>query len=360
MPSLKALFFIFGSIICCSSQKYYILADRERPGIDGIFQFVENREFWTSFESFDIRDYICVSRRAKEVELDKCFKHVTKEFYLIFWRWWEEDVPNNEGVVINRFKKSLRYAHGKVGASFGRWTLGDTVILPVDLEELVHAEMERKRNETAKSLSMILAESLTNEEQKLPNVTEPDVERSADKTVQSTVENDTAIHNLREQMRQCEIERDLVHQQNVTIQRLSEHNAQQNAILESKNQAIIICISIISVLGIVCMVSTIHTIYYCILKKLEFEKNRVRESMSLYAINSESRMRQDSVLKKHKLKQKQAKREGDQTVLGRFEPEQFSEAINNLPVVQDAVLDEIMNEMETEGHDGVSETMTKE
>ena len=41
------------------------------------------------------------------------------------------------------------------------------------------------------------------------------------------------------------------------------------------------------------------------------------------------------------------KGEGNDTVLGRFEPERFSDAINNLPIVQDVILDGIVDEMRT-------------
>ena len=46
---------------------------------------------------------------------------------------------------------------------------------------------------------------------------------------------------------------------------------------------------------------------------------------------------------------KRVEQSNNQTILGRFEPERFSDAMDNLPAVHDAVLDEIIYEMEVEG-----------
>ena len=68
----------------------------------------------------------------------------------------------------------------------------------------------------------------------------------------------------------------------------------------------------------------------------------------------------DSVSKKYKVKPKRVKGDGNQTFLGRFDAESFRDAMNNLPIVQDVVIDGIMDEMKTaEGRKKDSETVNQ-
>merc|ERR1712228_378420 len=124
--------------------------------------------------------------------------------------------------------------------------------------------------------------------------------------------------------------------------------------LKSKESMFALCVCGIILIGFVCIMLAIANLYYCVFKKAQ--KHRVQQRHSLVGtkkkLNAESQIKPQ--LKRHhalnnlNLPSKRVKGEGNQTILGRFEPESFSDAINNLPVVQEEVIDDIVEEMKTE------------
>ena len=120
--------------------------------------------------------------------------------------------------------------------------------------------------------------------------------------------------------------------------------------LESKNTIYGLIIAAVSVISVVLMIGIF---YVCISRKCE--KYRMRRAHPLID-------KRDGIMYQAQMKHmlaasnqlEQEKELRDPTAMGRFEPERFSDAINNLPMVQDVVLDGIIDEMETE--EGINDT----
>ena len=153
--------------------------------------------------------------------------------------------------------------------------------------------------------------------------------------------------------------------QNSTIQNLSiefiqlnEQNLKLQHDVQLKNSMSTVCIIGIIAIGCICILSVIANIYYCFFKKSQ--KYRVQKKHSMVVIKQKFEI-EEQTKGQSNFGNKIKRQVCDATAMGRFEPERFSDAINNLPVVQDAVVDGLMDEMDTEeGIDKDSEEIKQE
>ena len=229
---------------------------------------------------------------AIDPEIYACYKHTSKNYYFVIWHWWihipgEDSQREHEWMLIERGQKWPN-EHDKIHEQ--------TFISNLALERgimIVHVDNINVRSDEAVSGN-------------------PTQQIAAFKHEKIKNEPDTS-----------------------EINELPESNRKLQNELESKKRTMIVYILVISILGFISAVLMIMTIYLYSSKKMV--KNDVQNTNIL---KSEPQCRQGIVLKEKWVK--------DPTAMGRFEPERFSDVINNLPVVQNVVLDGIIDEMETE------------
>ena len=332
--------------------------------LHGIYQLVPADDADAKFKSF--LQALAPAKQIWDRKIDRYYKHVSQNYYLVFSSdskqchfWNLIDFGKKCGI-----DKGIFYENVLIQKSNGV-----TDIISIDSiiqnETYFQKEISKKLIEEIRNLSVTVAhlssrnkETIAVNERNWEFILKQqsiiDTQQQHEKLQkQEVIEQKGVIHNLTLQNERFESANVLKDEQRVMkthkieIDELPVHNQKE---LESKNQAIIVYIIIISILGIVCLVSIIIMIYHCILVR-KSRKNRV-QNINFYQRKPEPQIH-------HVIGgQRGIRKKSDATAMGRFEPERFSDAIHNLPAVQDAVLDGIIDEMETEeGRNNNSETV---
>ena len=254
--------------------------------MDGVYQLVDDAAFERTIR------IECGLFEAIDPEIYACYKHTSKNYYFVIWHWWihisgEDSQEEQEWMLIERGQKWPN-EHDKIHEQTFISNLAlDRGIMIVRVDNIIVPSDEAVSGNSTQQIAAFKHEKIKNG-------------------------TDTS-----------------------EINELPERNRKLQNELESKRRTMIVYILVISILVFVCAVLMIMTIYLYISRKMA--KDGVQNTNLL---RSEPQCRPDIVLKEKWVK--------DPTAMGRFEPERFSDAINNLPVVQNVVLDGIMDEMETE------------
>ena len=309
---------------CAYSQLHYVVSLESHPEMNGVYQFVDDPGFESSLK---LECGLFLSHMDPEIK--ECYKHTLDDYYLVFWNWWLEISQNvweeeNEWMLIGRGKK-WPIMHGEMNEYLARGILIQVGDVGVDLLKFIETMSERK--------TTIIRQQQTHENSSKIIVNAQNA---------SLVDKEIFIYNLTTKPKNNKRKMESLSKQ-VGIMKLRQNE------LESQRTTGII---IISVLGFACLVSLTVSIYCCMSTKSE--KNRVSQ-LGFDEMNSEVQNRREIVIKRSRIKSKWVR---DPTAMGRFDAERFSDAISNLPVVQDVVLDGIMDEMETEeGKNNESNTL---
>lgn len=345
---LSLLLFICGAIICCYSQKYFVISNWQEIEAHGCYQLALTKD--VKFEEALINTYVAehIRKGKKEPRIVKYYKQMSEAeqsqlYYLVFWSCLKLDRSEwKQADYWMLVKPPFQTKKKRMPLEYGYCHPG---LIPI-------------QNQGNSTIFVDIGPMIQTEVSWISNLFHRQCAKYDE--LQRQKHNDSILQRREDEMSLTEI---------IELKNLSAKVPKQRDLInkESKDEAAIVYIVIIVIISIVCMVLLIIVICYCVSRKSE--KNRVQQ-MHSFAINPEPQInrRNESrnvrhIKKRNGLKNKlrlelktQIKQKGDGTAMGRFEPERFSDAINNLPAVQDAVLDGIMDEMQTEGMKSSSET----
>lgn len=312
MVSLQFLLF-FRGIICCYSQRNYVIHSKIYVDAQGCYGLVSNEN--VTFEAILISEYINRSLLLDGYEkpkIERYYKHDSRNYYLVFWSCWKDSYQCKYWCLIDRASRGIsgildeeRDSCATPMSPIPTSNEGTTII---DIGPVIGREIIRNKDADFQKQGELEESKIIMHEQK------------------------EMIQNLSKQIDE--------HKRLQVSKETLEHDAGMDALH----------IVLILIIAAVFIVAIIFIIYYCISKKSE--KNRMQKTQQLMYGNNEIKI-EPKIKRRDKFRNRaqpktQVKEEGNQTKLGRFEPESFSDAINNLPAVQDVVLDGIMDEMKTE------------
>ena len=351
MASSHLFTFAVAVIVACNSQGYYFVSNYRHGLMDGMYvATTRNSEFEEAFHRIH-----APSTMYMDVNVGVYYKHMHQDYYLVFWHGqdWEGATVVKWMLIKPGVLKSFGSGNAfcEVDAVFGKMT-GEILIIPIDIDAIIKqktalnwnlVEMANQKNAQMEERQKLV--DLKVERDRNIIIQKEDDIRNLTKKVGRYEIDLEQLDTWRRQIKQFEAELQSKEAGYAKATSASKQSIEQIARLKSKNQAIIVAITVISILFGICIIVVGIVAYHW-----KLQKDRVQHT-GIDQISPEV------VLMPHRIKPERVKREGIQTVLGRFEPERFSDAINNLPAVQDAVLDGIMDEMETEeGRNDESET----
>ena len=289
----------------------YLVSNTESPYILDFFKDHPWSTVLVSSFNHHYKDEARLAMNSSIGILNNYYELETHTHYLIEWRGYgiKDNVPTMHWMWVDHMiKKSL--------------ALDDASVQKISFDEL--CDYWKTDQHKMKNMSNLLLEQRC----KIQNLT------------------DLSDHNLRLQHVLKANNSDLLFQKDRMVQNLSceidghkrRYSELQNE-LESKYTVSSVCVCAIIAIAFFFIMLVIANIYYCILKKAQ--KHRLRRRSALVDLRADRKDESSNV-------QKRVKGEGNHTILGRFDVESFSDVMVNLPAVQDAVIDGIMNEMETE------------
>ena len=274
--------------------------------LNGLFDLVSVYDY--DFESKLLRKFIKASMNHREVTLNRYYKYIGYtgyyDYYLVLWSQKEVGNAQNQNcwMLVNDFQII------DDGRYFGYEVLikeGKTMIIPHNVDTTIRSQRSINSLTSKMNASYHFAVH-----QKFQNT----------------------IQNLSFQIEENEARLDELFASNEGLQKE----------LESKKKMSFVYIIIIAIVCGICVILIIVVIFVCISRKSG--KTKMRKTVASMDTRHQIKIAQhikqrDNVKNKGK---------GDLTAMGRFEPERFSDAMDNLPAVQDAVIEGIMNEMETD------------
>ena len=353
MLPLQLLFLIQAIYTCCNAQKYYVVSicsgETHLRYLHGIYELVPaddgNEKFGPLLQVF------APEKEHWNRKIDKYYKHMQRYYYLIFFTDERAGQCVKNWHLIDLDSKKCRIDQGIFVDPLIQKSDGRTDIISIDsvVQNAIHphTEMTKKLMESIHNLSLNFDDlSSRHNSYKRQSI---ETARTQLSIIERQQKNEQAQNEKIRMQSNLLIEKVAIIQ-NLTKRKSGDVNILQQPKIEiseteSRRESSGVYIIIISILGLICMVLMIVTGYYYASTKME--KDPVHNT-SFDGMKPEPQFRPQIVLKPNRMKRNRVKGEGVQTVLGRFEPERFSDAINNLAVVQDAVIDEIIDEMETE------------
>ena len=299
---------LFLLISLSHSQQSYAIFNADLPMLNGLFDLVSVYNY--DFESKLLREFIKPSMNQRDVALNRYYKYIGYtgyyNYYLVLWSQKEIGNAQNQNcwMLINDV--------GVIddGRYFGYEVLikeGKTMIIPHNVDTTIRSQRSINSLNSKMNASSHFA-----------------VHQKSQNTIQ----------NLSFQIEENEARFDELLARNKRLQQE----------LESKNRMSFVYIIIIATICGICVILFIVVIFVCISGKSG--KTKMRKTDALVAIDTRHQIKIAQHIKQRDNVKNKGKR--DLTAMGRFEPERFSDALDNLPAVQDAVIEGIVNEMETD------------